>query len=303
MTVKGVDEIRPRRSVLYMPGSNSRAMEKAKTLPTDAVILDLEDAVAPDAKEEARKAVTHAVKAGGYGGREIIIRVNSTETPWGEEDIKEAVKALPDAILVPKVSSAAEVGQLSDLMDKAGAPPAMKLWVMMETPLAILNAQEIAATAMDDDCRLSCFVMGTNDLIKETYSAQTADRAGLMTALNICVLAARAYGLTILDGVYNDIKNEEGFAAMCAQGAELGFDGKTLIHPSQLGPCNEVFGPSAEEVDWSRKVIAAFADPENKGKGVLKVEGRMTELLHRDIAERVVLIADAIARLEAETGA
>jgi citrate lyase subunit beta/citryl-CoA lyase len=284
-----------------MPGSNARAVEKAKSLPADAVILDLEDAVAPDAKVEARAAVCAAVKSGGYGGREVIIRVNGTQTPWGEDDLKAAVEALPDAILVPKVNSGAEVGVLSDLMDKAGAPPGIQLWVMMETPLAMLNAQEIAAAAEDDACRLTTFVMGTNDLIKETFAATTPDRFGLMTSLNICVLAARAYGLTILDGVYNDIKNEAGFNTMCQQGADLGFDGKTLIHPSQLSACNEIFGPSADEVEWSRKVIAAFEAPENAGKGVLKVEGRMTEILHRDIAERVVAIADAIARLEAST--
>lgn len=301
MTVKDVDNIRPRRSALYMPGSNARAMEKAKNLAADVVILDLEDAVAPDAKEEARKAVCASVLAGGYGGREVIIRVNGTQTPWGADDIKAAVGAGPDAILVPKVSTGAEVGVLSDLMDQAGAPGSMKLWVMMETPLAVLNAQEIAATIKEEGCRLCAFVMGTNDLVKETYAALTQERTGLLTSLNLCVLAARAYGLTILDGVYNDIQNVKGFSAMCLQGAELGFDGKTLIHPSQLGPCNEIFGPSADEIEWSREVIAAFAAPENKGKGVLKVDGRMTEILHRDIAKRVVMIADAIEKLEAHS--
>lgn len=290
---------KPLRSVLYMPGSNARAMEKAKTIPADAVILDLEDAVAPEAKEEARAAVCAAVKAGGYGKREIIIRVNSVRSPWGEDDIKAAVEALPDAILVPKVETGAEVGRASALMDQAGAPAGMAMWAMMETPLAMLNAQEIAAASTEDDCRLSCFVMGTNDIAKEVFCEMTEDRAALMTSLQLSLLAARAYGLTILDGVYNDIANTEGFRAVSQQGADMGFDGKTLIHPTQVVPCNEIFAPSPEEVTWSRQVIAAFADPANAGKGVLKVEGKMAEILHADIARRIVAIADAIAELEA----
>jgi citrate lyase subunit beta/citryl-CoA lyase len=290
---------KPLRSVLYMPGSNARAMEKARTIPADALILDLEDAVAPDAKEEARAAVCAAVKSGGYGKREVIIRVNSVRSPWGEDDIKAAVAALPDAILVPKVNSGAEVVQASALMDAAGAPAGMAMWAMMETPLAMLNAQEIAAASAEDDCRLSCFVMGTNDIIKEIFCEQTQDRAPLMASLQLSLLAARAYGLNILDGVYNDIANTQGFAAVCNQGADLGFDGKTLIHPTQVGPCNEIFAPTADEVTWSRQVIAAFEDPANSGKGVLKVEGKMAEILHADIARRVVAIADAIAELEA----
>lgn len=293
---------KPLRSVLYMPGSNARALEKAKSLPADALILDLEDAVAPDAKEEARAQVCAAVKEGGYGSREIIIRVNSLRSPWGEDDIRAAADALPDAILVPKVNDASEVGLASDFIDKAGAPEGIKMWAMMETPLAMLNAREIAAAAVEDGCRLSCFVMGTNDIAKEIFCEQTEDRAPLMTSLQLCLLAARAYGLTILDGVYNDIANADGFQAVCRQGADMGFDGKTLIHPSQLGPCNDIFAPSAEEVEWSRKVIAEFAKPENHGRGVLKVDGRMAEILHADIARRIVAVADAIAEREAQRG-
>jgi citrate lyase subunit beta / citryl-CoA lyase len=301
MAGTAINRAKPLRSVLYMPGSNARALEKAKSLPADALILDLEDAVAPDAKEMARDQVCAAVKAGGYGKREIIIRTNSVRSPWGEADIKAAAAALPDAILVPKVNDASEVGQASDLIDKAGAPQGIAMWAMMETPLAILNAKEIAAASVEDGCRLSCFVMGTNDIAKEIFCEQTQGRAPLMASLSLSLLAARAYGLTILDGVYNDIGNEEGFRAVCNQGADLGFDGKTLIHPSQLDPCNEIFAPTAEEVDWSRKVISEFERPENAGKGVLKVDGKMAEILHADIARRIVSVADAIAELEATT--
>ncbi len=289
--------VRPRRSVLYMPGSNARALEKARSIPADALILDLEDAVAPDAKAEARAQVCEAVKQGGYGKREIIIRVNGLSTEWGEADIEAAVAAGPDGILVPKVSSAEDVAAASALLDKAGAGADMQLWAMMETPLAMLQAQSIAAAA--PKTRMTTWVMGTNDIAKELRCAHTPDRQPMMTSLGLCMLAARAYGITILDGVYNDIKNEAGFAAVCEQGRDLGLDGKTLIHPSQVGPCNTIFSPDADEVTFSRQVIEAFKLPENAGKGVLKVEGKMVELLHAEIAERVVAIADAIAELEA----
>lgn len=288
---------RPRRSVLYMPGSNARALEKARGLGADCLILDLEDAVAPEAKSEARAQVAAFVAEGGYGKREIIIRVNGLGTAWGEADIEAAVAAGPDGILVPKIETPAEVERASGLLDKAGAKPEMQLWAMMETPLAMLQAQSIAASAANT--RLSAWVMGTNDIAKELRCAHTAERQAMMTSIGLCMLAARAYGLTILDGVYNDIKDEAGFEAMCVQGRDLGFDGKTLIHPSQLAPCNRIFSPEPAEVVFSRQVIDAFKHPENAGKGVLKVEGRMVELLHAEIAERVVAIADAIAELEA----
>lgn len=288
---------RPRRSVLYMPGSNARAMEKAREIAADALILDLEDAVAPDAKEEARAQVVAAVVAGGYGKREICIRVNGLDTPWGLDDIKAAVAAKPDAILVPKINSAADVKRADKALSDAGAPASLQLWCMIETPLAILNIQAIAAEA--SSTRMTLWVMGTNDIAKELRAAHTADRVPMLASLGLSIIAARAYGLAALDGVYNDIKNEEGFAAICEQGRDMGFDGKTLIHPSQVGPCNTIFSPDPETVEFARKTIEAFTLPENKGKGVLKVEGRMVEILHAEIAKRTVAVADAIAELEA----
>ena len=288
---------RPRRSVLYMPGSNARAMEKAREIPADALILDLEDAVAPDAKEIARGQVVEAVKAGGFGKREICIRVNGLDTPWGMDDIKAAAAAAPHAILVPKINSAEDVARADKALGDAGAPAALQLWCMIETPLAILNIQPIAAAAKGT--RMTLWVMGTNDIAKELRAAHTPDRVPMLASLGLSVIAARAYGLVILDGVYNDIKNEPGFAAICEQGRDMGFDGKTLIHPSQVAPCNTIFSPDAETVAFARLTIAAFQAPENKGKGVLKVEGRMVEILHAEIARRTVAIADAIAELEA----
>ena len=288
---------RPRRSVLYMPGSNARALEKARTLPADALILDLEDEVAPDAKEEARAQVVAAVKEGGYGKRELIIRVNGMDTPWGMDDIKAAVAAKPDAILVPKVNSAEDVMRADKALSDAGADASMQLWCMIETPLAILNIQAIAAKAAST--RMTVWVMGTNDIAKELRAAHTPDRVPMLASLGLSIIAARAYGIIALDGVYNDIKNEEGFVAICEQGRDMGFDGKTLIHPSQVLPCNVIFSPDEATVAFARETIAAFELPENKGKGVLKVDGRMVEILHAEIAKRTVAIADAIAELEA----
>jgi citrate lyase subunit beta/citryl-CoA lyase len=288
---------RPRRSVLYMPGSNARALEKARSISADALILDLEDAVAPDAKAEARAQVVAAVVAGGYGKREICIRVNGLDTPWGMDDIKAAVAAKPDAILVPKINSAEDVMRADKALSDAGAPASLQLWCMIETPLAILNIQAIAAKA--SSTRMTLWVMGTNDIAKELRAAHTPDRVPMLTSLGMSIIAARAYGLVALDGVYNEIKDEAGFVAVCEQGRDMGFDGKTLIHPSQVGPCNVIFSPDAETVNFARQTIAAFEAPENKGKGVLKVEGRMVEILHAEIAKRTVAIADAISELEA----
>jgi len=285
--------IRPRRSVLYMPGSNARALEKAKALDADALILDLEDAVAPDAKEDARTQVCAVVKAGGYGHRELAIRINGLETPWGVDDMMAAIDAGPDAILVPKVMSGQMVITADKLIKDAGAPTKVKLWAMIETPLAIMHAEEIASMATAT--RLTCFVMGTNDLAKELRCAQTPDRLPMMASLNWALLAGRAYGLSVIDGVFNGIGDEEGFAASCKQGAEFGFDGKTVIHPSQLGPCNAAFTPPAEDVAWGRLIIGEFDKPENASKGVLKIEGKMVERLHAEAARRVVSMADAIA--------
>ncbi len=292
--------IRPRRSVLYMPGSNARALEKAKTLQADVLILDLEDAVAPEAKETARTQVCEAVSAGGYGRRELVIRINAPETPWGPEDLEAAVAARPDAILVPKVSRADDIRDIADRLAAAGAPGGIGLWAMMETPLAMLNAGEIAATAADPRNRLEAFVMGTNDLAKETRAAITADRLPMLAWLSTSVAAGRAYGIDIVDGVYNDFRNEDGFAAECAQGRALGFDGKTLIHPSQIAPCNAAFSPGADEIADARAIIAAFREPENEGKGAINLDGRMVERLHLETAERTVAIAEAIASADAD---
>jgi citrate lyase subunit beta/citryl-CoA lyase len=287
--------IRPRRSVLYMPGSNARALEKARTLPADALILDLEDAVAPDAKELARSQVCDAVKAHGFGKREIIIRINALSTPWGEADLVAAAAAKPDAILVPKVSSPSDLHGVEERLLRHHADRGIALWAMIETPAAILNVGAIAAAGG----RLACFVMGTNDLIKEMRGVHTADRTNLATTLSLSVLAARANTLAVIDGVYNDIQNAEGFRATCDQAKSFGFDGKTLIHPSQVEPCNTAFAPAPDEVDAARKLIAAFDLPENKGKGAIKLDGRMVELLHAEIARGTVAMADAIAAMSA----
>ena len=287
--------IRPRRSVLYMPGSNMRALEKAKSLAADCLILDLEDAVAPDAKAEARSQVAEAVATGGYGRREIVIRINGFDTDWGDADLAAVAPLAPDAVLVPKVETADDIEAASTKLDAAGAAPDVALWVMMETPLAILNARAIAEST--GRTRLRAFVMGTNDLAKEMRGQLRPGRAPYLGPLATCVLAARAYELTVLDGVFNDIANAEGFAAECAQGRELGFDGKTLIHPSQIGPCNEIFSPDADELARARRIVDAFALPENAGKGVITVDGRMVELLHAEIAKRTVAVAAAIEEM------
>jgi citrate lyase subunit beta/citryl-CoA lyase len=282
---------RPRRSALYMPGSNARALEKARNLPADALILDLEDAVAPDAKDLARAQVAEVVKARDFGQREVVVRINALSTPWGERDLAASAEAKPDAILVPKVSSPADLSAVEARL--GAARPDLALWAMIETPLAILNIAAIAGFGG----RLTCFVMGTNDLIKEMRGAHTRDRANLFAALGLSVYAARANNLAAIDGVFNDIQDSDGFVVACHQARSFGFDGKTLIHPTQIEPCNTIFAPSPEEVVAARELIAAFELPENKGKGAIKHEGRMVELLHADIARRTVALADAIAAL------
>ena len=289
--------IRPRRSVLYMPGSNARAMEKARQLPADAIILDLEDAVAPDAKAKAREMIVATLKAGGFGHREVLVRINGLDTGWWLDDLAVAA-AGPDAILVPKISTPEQLRDLGKHLVGVAKEAKVRVWAMMETPLAMLNARDIAAAALDPATRLAGFVMGTNDLAKDTRARIVPGRAPMLPWLMTCVAAARAYGLDILDGVYNDLGNAEGFAAECRQASDLGFDGKTLIHPQQIAPCNDAFSPSAEEVAWARKIIAAFDLPENKGKGVIQVDGRMVEILHADMARRTVAIADAIAQAQ-----
>jgi citrate lyase subunit beta / citryl-CoA lyase len=294
--------IRPRRSVLYMPGSNVRAIEKARTLPTDAVILDLEDSVAPNGKAAARQQVLDAVTAGSFGPREVIVRINGLDTQWWLDDLNAIAKVKPDAVLVPKVSSPGHLEDVAERLVDISADQKIRVWAMMETPLAMLNARDIAAATKDVETRLAAFVMGTNDLAKDTRAKITPGRAAMLPWLMHCVAAARAFGLDILDGVYNDLGNAEGFARECSEARDMGFDGKTLIHPNQIGPCNAAFSPSAEEVAQAKKIIAAFDLPENRDKGVVQLDGRMVERLHADMARRTVAIAQAIEarRLEAE---
>jgi citrate lyase subunit beta/citryl-CoA lyase len=291
---------RPRRSVLYMPGSNARALEKAKTLPADALIFDLEDSVAPDAKALAREQVCAVVKQGGFGPREVVIRVNALETPWGTADLLAACDAVPDAILAPKVVHSGDIRSVAKILQGAHAPEKIRLWAMIETPMAILNARTIASTAVYDDNRLTCLVMGTNDLLKESRARDLHNRFAVVPWLAMTLVAARAYRLDIIDGVYNDFKDEAGLRDECERGRTLGMDGKTLIHPSQVGPCNEVFSPTHDEVEWSRKIIDAFGHPENATKGVIVVEGRMVERLHFAMAQRTVAIAEQIRKMDAE---
>jgi len=287
--------IRPRRSALYMPGSNARALEKAKTLPADALILDLEDSVAPDQKATARDQVCAAVAGGGYGGRELVIRINALDTPWGEADLAAAAAAAPDAILVPKVSSAEALAAVGLRLRKLGAAERTRVWAMIETPLAILEAPAIASAAHDVDTRLSCLVMGTNDLAKDTRARLLPGRAAMLPWLMTALAAARSSGIDILDGVYNTLSDEAGFRRECEQGRDCGFDGKTLIHPGQVAAANEIFAPSTQEVENARAILAAFERPENAHKGAISLDGRMVERLHADMACRIVALAEAIA--------
>jgi citrate lyase subunit beta/citryl-CoA lyase len=288
-------KVRPRRSVLYMPGANTRALEKARSLPADALIFDLEDAVAPDAKETARANVVAAAASRSYGKREIVIRCNGLNTAWGKADIAAIATSGADAILVPKVESAADVAAIVALLEAGGAPASMAVWAMMETPKGILRADEIAGSHP----RLQLFVMGTNDLVKDMRARHTPMRLPMVTALGLGMLAARAHGLTILDGVYNDIQDAEGFRAVCQQGLEMGFDGKTLIHPSHVEPCYEIFAPSAAELAMADKIVVAFKAAQAEGKGVVTVDGRMIENLHVEQAERALALAAAIEELQA----
>ncbi len=284
------DQLRPRRSVLYMPAANERALEKAKTLPADAIIFDLEDAVAPDAKDTARDQAVAAATSGEYGNRELTIRCNGLDTPWGADDIAAAGAAGPAAVVIPKVANASHVGQIADALEAAGAPDHTNIWAMVETPEAIFAAREIAAHD-----RVNVLVMGTNDLAKELRAGLVPGRHPLLPHLATALLAAREAGKVILDGVYNDIKNIDGFAAECRQGAGLGFDGKTLIHPGQVAITNEVWAPDEEEIEYAKRVIEAFAAAEADGRGVVTVDGRMIENLHVDNARRTLAVADAIA--------
>lgn len=287
---------RPRRSVLYVPGSNARAIEKSKTLAADALIFDLEDAVAPDAKRDARTQACNAVKAGGFGRREVIIRVNGLNTPWGYADLVAASTAGADAILLPKTENVESVRQAQTVMAASDAPADLAIWCMIETPRGVLNAEAIAGASP----RVACFVMGTSDLTKDVHARHTRDRLPMVTALGLCILAARAYDLAILDGVHLDLDDDSGFEYTCRQGLELGFDGRTLIHPKTIEAANRIFAPSAAEVAWSRRIIQAHGEATAQGKGVVVVDGKLIENLHVLNARRVVDLAEAIEAREKE---
>jgi citrate lyase subunit beta / citryl-CoA lyase len=286
-----MSDFTPLRSVLYMPSSNAKALEKAKTLPIDGVIFDLEDAVAPDAKPSAREAAAAAVASGEYGRRTLTIRANGIGTQWHEADLEAAAQAGPDAVVVPKVNSAAEVAQLVDALERYGAPDHTKLWAMIETPIAILDVLSIARASE----RLTCFVMGTNDLVKELYAEHVPGRGPILPSLHTALLGARAAGIAILDGVYNDVKDTEGFLAECEQGRQMGFDGKTLVHPGQVEGANAAFAPSEQAVEDARGLIQAFED--DAGTGVVTYNGRMVEALHVESAQRTLSIHEAIQAL------
>jgi citrate lyase subunit beta/citryl-CoA lyase len=285
--------IRPRRSLLFMPGANVRALDKARELPADGLIFDLEDAVAPDAKEAARSAVAAALAEGGYGKRELVLRVNALGSEWGNGDLTIAAALQLDAVLVPKVETAVQVRDSIAVLDRAGAPPSLAIWCMIETPRGVLAAAEIAAA----DKRVAALVMGTSDLTKDLRARETLDRAALLTALQWVLLAARAHHLVALDGVHLDLADEAGFAALCAQGRALGFDGKTLIHPKQIAPANAAFAPGVDEVAQARKIIAAYEAALAAGTGIVVVDGRLVENLHVAAARGTLALAAAIAAL------
>jgi citrate lyase subunit beta/citryl-CoA lyase len=289
--------IRPRRSLLFMPGSNARALEKARNLPADCLILDLEDSVAPDAKAKAREQIATAIAAKGFGKREIWIRTNSLDTPWWEDDAAMAGQARPDGILVPKISTVDDLNAIAARLTEVGADPSIKVWAMIETARSVLDADKLAAGARDHRTRLAGFVFGPNDISRETRIRMLPGRAAMIPMITHCILAAHAHGLEIFDGPYSDFSNVDGFALECAQGRDLGFDGKTLIHPGQIEACNAVFTPPAAEVAEARRIVAAFELPENAARGAIQLDGRMVERLHADMARRTIAIADAIAAM------
>ncbi|MEZ0220785.1 HpcH/HpaI aldolase/citrate lyase family protein [Tardiphaga sp. 1201_B9_N1_1] len=289
--------IRPRRSHLFMPGSNPRALEKARTVAADGIILDLEDAVAPDAKGTARDAIAQTLNAGGFGKREVIIRINALDSPWWIDDVTMAGKAKPDGILVPKISSVEDLAAVADRLSDIGADMSIKVWAMIETSRAILHAEELAAASRDSENRLAGFVFGPNDIARETRIRMMPGRAAMLPMITHCVLATRLYGLEILDGPYSNFSDTEGFIAEAEQGRDIGFDGKTLIHPSQIEACNKVFTPPDDEVAQARRIIAAFEQPENAKRGAIQLDGKMVERLHADMAKRTIAISDAIAAM------
>ncbi len=286
--------IRPRRSFLYLPGSNARALEKARSLPVDGLILDLEDAVAPAAKELAREQITGALRQGGYGRREVIVRVNALNTCWGAEDVSAVAGLGADGVLFPKIESAEQVFEAVEALRSTAAPAGLSLWVMAETPRAILDIDAIAGASE----RLGCVVMGTSDLARDMRVPHTPQREGLLVALAQCVLAARAHGLDILDGVHLDLRDPTGFEAACRQGRQLGFDGKTLIHPQQIDMANTVFGPQQQDIERARRIIDAWQHGDRAGHGVVVVDGRLVESLHVEEARRCLALAAAVAALQ-----
>ena len=288
---------RPRRSILYMPGSNARAMEKGRTLAADGLVLDLEDAVAPDAKAMARQQITSALDEGGYGMREILIRTNALDSAWGEDDLKSVAGMKCDGVLLPKVESRQMVLDAISVLDSAGSRPDLAIWCMMETPLGILHAEEIAFAHE----RVGGFVLGTSDLAKDLGAAHVPDRIPFMAALELSILAARAAGIAVLDGVHLDLNDDEGFRQSCLQGKQLGMDGKTLIHPKTIDAANQMFSPSADDVAWSKRIITAFGEAEKAGKGVVLVDGKLVENLHVESAKRLVAMADAIAAMQSNS--
>ena len=288
---------RPRRSVLFMPGSNARALEKARTLPADGLVLDLEDSVAPDAKASARVQIAQTVAAKPFGKREVLIRINALDTPWWRDDVAMAAKSGADGILVPKISSVDDLDNVGARLSEGGAPSSLTIWAMIETAPAVLHAEELAAASRAPKARLAGFVFGPNDIARETRIRMVPGRATMIPMITHCILAAHAYGIEMLDGPYSDFSNPEGFAAECRQALDLGFDGKTLIHPGQIEACNIIFTPPADEVAQARRIIAAFELPENASRGAIQLDGRMVERLHAEMAKRTIAIADAIAAM------
>jgi citrate lyase subunit beta/citryl-CoA lyase len=289
--------IRPRRSPLFMPGSNARALEKARNLPADVIILDLEDSVAPDAKGLARDQIAQAIAAKGFGKREVWVRTNSLDSAWWADDSAMAGQAKPDGILVPKVSSVEDLKAIGDRLAGVHADLSIKVWAMIETARAVLDADKLAAASRDPKTRLAGFVFGPNDIARETRIRMMPGRAAMIPMMTHCILATRAYGLEIFDGPYSDFSNVDGFGQECTQGRDLGFDGKTLIHPGQIEACNAIFTPPEEEIAQARKIIAAFELPENAARGAIRLDGQMVERLHADMARRTIAIADAIAAM------
>lgn len=287
---------RPRRSVLYMPGSNARALEKGRSLAADGLIMDMEDAVAPDAKQAARDGIAAALADGGYGHREVAVRINGLDTPWGEDDLKAAAKMACHAVLIPKVESKATIARAEEILMAFGAPDDLAIWAMMETPLGMLHAEEIAFASP----RMAALVLGTNDLAKDIGARHTPDRLPFMASLGLCILAGKAARLAVLDGVHPDLDDDAGFEASCRQGRELGMDGKTLIHPKTVAAANAAFSPADDELAWARRIIEAHAEAVNNGQGVVLVDGKLVENLHVAEAERLVAMAEMIAEMQAE---